>query len=150
MKSFTTTRFGKIEVGETDIIKFVEGIPGFPEEKEFVMIPFGENEPFVFMQSLREPDLAFLLTDPFLFFKEYEFVLSDELLEELEIREQSDFNIYCILSIPDKKVKNTTANLAAPLIVQNHTKQAIQLILEKTTYTTRHRLFQEESAERGN
>ncbi len=149
MKNIVTTRFGNLEIDETDIIRFADGIPGFPEEKEFTMIPLGENEPFVFMQSLNEGDLAFLLTNPFIFFKDYEFVLPDEMLEILEIRESKDFATYSILSIPDKNIKNMTANLVAPLIINLNTKQASQVVLEKTVYTTRHRLFQEESVERG-
>ena len=70
MKNIATTRFGDLEIDEAEIIRFPDGIPGFLEEKEFVMIPLGENEPFVFLQSLNEGDLAFLLTNPFLFFKD--------------------------------------------------------------------------------
>ena len=149
MKNIATTRFGNLEIDEAEIIRFPNGIPGFLEEKEFVMIPLGENEPFVFLQSLKEGDLAFLLTNPFLFFKDYEFVLPDEILAMLEIKESTDFATYSILSILDKNIKNMTANLVAPLIINLNTKQACQVVLEKTVYTTRHRLFQEESAERG-
>ena len=141
MKDIVTTRFGKIEVDETDVIRFADGIPGFPEEQEFVMIPFGEDEPFIFMQSLSEGDLAFLITNPFVFFEDYEFVLPDEVLNELQIKDITDFATYSILSIPNKNIKEMTANLVAPLVINVHTKQASQVVLEKTSYTTRHRLF---------
>lgn len=149
MKEITTVRFGNIVIDESDIIKFKEGLPGFPEEKEFVLIPMGEDEPFLFMQSLMDADLAFFITNPFIFFKDYEFVLADEVLEELDIKSPEDFCVYSILSMADKNIEKMTANLVAPVIIQNETKEARQVILEKTSYTTREGLFHGQSAERG-
>lgn len=149
MKEITTVRFGKIAIDEEDIIRFKDGLPGFPEEKEFILIPLGENEPFLFMQSLMDADLAFFITNPFIFFKDYEFVLSDEVLEELDIKSPEDFCVYSILSMTDKNIEKMTANLVAPVIIQNKTKEARQVILEKTSYTTREGLFHGQSAERG-
>ena len=149
MREITTVRFGKIAIDEEDIIRFKDGLPGFPEEKEFILIPLGENEPFLFMQSLMDADLAFFTTNPFIFFKDYEFVLSDEVLEELDIKSPEDFCVYSILSMTDKNIQNMTANLVAPVIIQNKTKEARQVILEKTSYTTREGLFHGQSAERG-
>lgn len=149
MREITTVRFGKIAIDKEDIIRFKDGLPGFPEEKEFILIPLGENEPFLFMQSLMDADLAFFITNPFIFFKDYEFVLSDEVLEELDIKAPEDFCVYSILSMTDKNIQNMTANLVAPVIIQNKTKEARQVILEKTSYTTREGLFHGQSAERG-
>ncbi len=67
MKNIATTRFGNIDIDEEKIIKFTQGIPAFEKEHEFVMIPYDEKTPFLFLQSVKTPDLAFLMVDPFVF-----------------------------------------------------------------------------------
>ena len=68
MKTVDTMRFGTIEVEEEKVVHFAQGIPAFEDEHDFVIIPYDEESPFVFLQSLQTPDLAFLMTVPYLFF----------------------------------------------------------------------------------
>ena len=56
-----TTRFGEVEINDEKIIDFEQGIPGFEEETKFVIIPYDEKSPFLFMQSVKQEDLAFLI-----------------------------------------------------------------------------------------
>ena len=72
-----STRFGTIEVREEQVIHFPHGIPGFLNEKAFVHLPYEEGSPFSFLQSTTDPNLSFLLVDPFVFIKDYEFALED-------------------------------------------------------------------------
>ena len=66
-----STRFGELDVAENDVIHFSQGLPGFPEEYHFALLPQGEESPFFFLQSTQDPNLTFLLVDPFAFFAEY-------------------------------------------------------------------------------
>lgn len=68
MKKVNTLRFGEIEVDEGKIVHFADGIPAFEEEHEFLIIPYDEESPYVFLQSMATPELAFLMTMPFVFF----------------------------------------------------------------------------------
>ena len=79
-----------LEVEEGKIISFFDGIPGFEEEKKFLVIPYSEESPFVFLQSLKTAELAFLMTTPFVFFPEYEFEIDDESIEALGIEKEED------------------------------------------------------------
>ena len=36
-----------------------------------------------------------------------------------------------------------TTNLLAPVVINRHSREARQVVLEKTQYTTKHRLFPE-------
>ena len=81
-----STRFGTIEITEEDILRFPLGIPGFLQEKEFVLLPHGADSPFSFLQSVKEPNLSFLLVDPFAFYKDDEFVLDETLAKEMELQ----------------------------------------------------------------
>ncbi|SDG90821.1 flagellar assembly factor FliW [Selenomonas sp. WCT3] len=143
MKKVNTLRFGEIDIDEGKIVHFEDGIPAFEEEHEFVIIPYDDESPYVFLQSLSTPDLAFLMTMPFVFFPEYEFELDDESQAKLGIEEQEEMLIYSLLTIPGGKVSEMTANLMAPVVVNTTNMQARQLVLDKSRYTTKHRLFPE-------
>ena len=141
MKQFNTLRFGEIEVDENEIVHFADGIPAFEDEHEFLIIPYDEESPYVFLQSLTTPELAFLMTMPFVFFPEYEFELDDANQEKLGLTRQEDMLVYMLLTIPDGQVELMTANLMAPIVMNQVTMQARQIVLDKSRYTTKHRLF---------
>ena len=141
MNIIDTVRFGKIEVEEGKIISFFDGIPGFEEEKKFLVIPYSEESPFVFLQSLKTAELAFLMTTPFVFFPEYEFEIDDESIEALGIEKEEDLLIYVLLTLPGKDIKQMTANLLAPIVINQQNHQAKQIILDKSEYKTKHLLF---------
>lgn len=147
MKKVNTLRFGEIEVEEEKVVHFEDGIPAFEDEHEFLIIPYDDESPYVFLQSLATPDLAFLMTMPFVFFPEYEFELDDESQSRLGIKTQEDMLIYTLLTIPGGKVADMTANLMAPVVLNQNTMQARQVVLDKSRYTTKHRLFPEHKEE---
>ena len=145
MRKIYTSRFGEIEVDEKKIVHFKEGIPAFENEHEFVILPYEEDSPYYFMQSLKSPDLAFLLTIPFIFFNDYTFELDDETIRELGIEDSENIFYYSMITIPNGSVRYMTANLLAPIVLNGANMQAKQVVLEKSNYTTKHRLFSEAS-----
>ena len=147
MRKVNTLRFGEVEVAEDKVVHFADGIPAFEDEHEFVIVPYDEESPYVFLQSLTTPDLAFLMTMPFVFFPEYEFELDDENQNKLELTRQEDMLIYTLLTINGGKVKDMTANLMAPVVVNTANMQARQVVLDRSSYTTKHRLFPENKEE---
>ena len=147
MRKVNTLRFGEVEVAEDKVVHFADGIPAFEDEHEFVIVPYDEESPYVFLQSLTTPDLAFLMTMPFVFFPEYEFELDDENQNKLELTRQEDMLIYTLLTINGGMVKDMTANLMAPVVVNTANMQARQVVLDRSSYTTKHRLFPENKEE---
>ena len=143
MRKIYTSRFGEIEVDEKKIVHFKDGIPAFEDEHEFVILPYEEDSPYYFMQSLKSPDLAFLLTIPFIFFNDYTFELDDETIRELGIEDSENIFYYSMITIPNGSVRYMTANLLAPIVLNGANMQAKQVVLEKSNYTTKHRLFSE-------
>ena len=142
MRKVNTVRFGEIDVAEDKVVRFAEGLPAFEEEHEFVVIPYDEKSPYFFLQSLATPDLAFLMTVPYIFFPEYEFQLDDDVTKKLEINTPEDIILYTLLTIPNGDITKMTANLMAPVVINNNTLAAKQVVLEKSRYTTKHPLFQ--------
>ena len=78
MKKIETTRFGQVEVADESLITFREGIPAFEDEHEFAVMPYDENGTYMFLQSTKTPELAFLMTNPFFFFPDYTFEIDEE------------------------------------------------------------------------
>jgi flagellar assembly factor FliW len=144
-----TTRFGEIELIQEDLITFVEGIPGFPDEHEFVILPYSDDSPFLYLQSAAQDYLAFLMVNPFLFFTDYEFELDEMQLEELAIRTMEEVASYVMITVPPRDVKTMTANLVAPVVINIHTHQGKQIVLEKSKYQTKHLLFSETASLKG-
>lgn len=149
MRKITTSRFGELEVDEKKIVYFKDGIPAFEDEHEFVILPYEEESPYYFMQSITTPDLAFLLTIPFLFFPDYAFELDDATLKELDIKKQEDIFFYAMVTIPNGSIRYMTANLVAPIVLNGENMHAKQVVLEKTNYTTKHRLFPDSAKKEG-
>lgn len=141
MKKIKTARFGELEIQEDRIFHFADGLPAFEDEREFVILPFDDDSPYSFLQSVATPELAFLMTVPFVFFPDYEFVLEDDVMAALAIKGSEDMQIYTLVTIPGSNIKEMTANLMAPVVINKKTREAKQVVLDKSQYTTKHRLF---------
>ena len=148
MRKINTLRFGELEIEEQDVVRFADGIPAFEDEHEFVVLPYEEGTPYMFLQSMMTPELAFLMTDPFVFFSDYSFELDDENMEKLAINSMDDMLVCTLISVPRSGVADMTTNLLAPVVINRHTMQARQIVLEKTQYTTKHRLFPEKKGDK--
>jgi flagellar assembly factor FliW len=137
------TKFhGELEIPADQLIEFQNGIPGFADEKEFCILPI-EETPLLVMQSANSPHIAFILTDPFSFFPDYEFDLTDEVTDALSISSDKDVAVFTILTVQEP-FSQTTANLQAPVIINQKKKKGKQVILNQTSYTTKHLLINKE------
>ena len=141
MRKVNTSRFGELEIDEKRVVHFKNGIPAFEDEKEFIILPYDEETPYYFMQSLKTPDLAFLITVPFLFFPNYTFEIDDDSQAELEIEEKDKVLYYTLITIPNFSIRYMTTNLLAPVVINTKNMKAKQIVLERSNYTTKERLF---------
>lgn len=144
-----STRFGEMNIPEEHILRFDQGIPGFPDENEFAFLPYEAGSPFGFLQSTRDADLTFLIVEPFSFLPEYTFELNDEWSKELGVSTENPPQIFNIVSIKEP-LQQSTVNLLAPVIVNWKDCKAKQIILEKVEYTTKHLLFPKGLSEQAN
>ncbi|MGG2954686.1 flagellar assembly protein FliW [Geobacillus stearothermophilus] len=139
-----TKYHGTVAVKGEDIIRFPHGLPGFADEKRFVILPFADT-PFVILQSTETPVLGFVLIEPFSYFPTYEIDLDDKTLEQLQITGEQDVALYVILTVAEP-FDDTTANLQAPIVINVNKRLGKQVILTNTNYKTKHRLFPEKVA----
>ncbi|MBH0173827.1 flagellar assembly protein FliW [Fictibacillus sp. 23RED33] len=129
-----------VEVKKSDILGFEQGLPGFQAENKFVLIPI-EGTDLSLLQSVQTSELAFIITDPFIFFKEYDFELSSIEQELLDINNEKEVFVQVILTVADPFEK-TTANLKAPIIINTKNNQCKQVVLTDDRYRTKHLLIE--------
>ncbi|MGG1572334.1 flagellar assembly protein FliW [Fictibacillus sp. NRS-1165] len=142
------TKFhGDIEVEKEDVITFEHGIPGFEEERGFVILPF-EDTPFSVMQSVSTSGLAFVTADPFTYFPGYDFTLPESVVNGLAIKEQKDVFVQVIVTLRED-LKQSTANLQAPVIINKVESLGKQVVLIDKKYTSRHLIFASVEEKRG-
>lgn len=138
-----TRHFGEIQIDKVRIITFPEGLLGFEDKREFIIINSTEEGlPFQWLQSIDDPGLAFVIINPFLFRKDYEFDISQSVVEMLKIEDQKDLIIYTIVVIPED-ISKMTANLAGPIIINTNHKLGKQIVLEDKRYKTKHLILEE-------
>ncbi|NLK21792.1 MAG: flagellar assembly protein FliW [Epulopiscium sp.] len=139
-----TKHFGEIEINQEKVINFKEGIPGFEEHKQYLLITDEEDStsPFSWLQSLEDGDTAFVLINPFSFMPDYAPNIDEDYLKTLgEIREGS-YLIYAIVVIP-QDITAMTANLKAPIIINIETQKAMQAICQNEEYQIKHSIYAE-------
>ncbi|MEC3607802.1 flagellar assembly protein FliW [Bacillus glycinifermentans] len=132
-----TKYHGETQIQEEQIIMFANGLPGFSDEKKFVILPLSEDSPFVVLQSAETAELAFIVASPFLFFKDYGFDLDETTVEFLEIEAAEDVEVMAILTI-EEPFEKSTANLMAPIVVNRKKMLGKQVILHDSPYQTKH------------
>ena len=138
-----TTRFGRLKVDAERVITFPRGLLGFPEQKQYALVQAGEENYFFWLQSVDEPGLAFVVTDPGIFFKTYEVPLKEETQHELELTDASLSQTFVICN----KVGDwLTGNLLGPIVVNAANHLAQQVVLTEKKWTTRQPLLQLPSA----
>ena len=124
------TRFGEVEYDPSKVLHFPAGLVGFPNLRDFVVMPNKKEGPLFWIQSVDDPDIAFVLTDPTNFFLDYRVVPDENEKEWLKITEDKDCYVLTVVTVPpDQKI---TINLAAPILFSPKTNRAIQVILDNT------------------
>ena len=144
-----TRDFGEIEVSEDKIIHFEDGIPGFEEEKEFIIL-FDEDKdnPFHQLQSVNNQYLSFIIINPFEIFKDYDIEIPQTAVDKLQIENPEDVLIYSIVVVPED-IRKMTANLLGPIIINHKERLGKQVILEDSRYSTKHYIFAQNMQEEG-
>jgi len=133
-----TTRFGRLSVEDERIITFPNGLLGFPDHTRFALIQTGEENYFFWLQAVDEPNLAFVVTDPSVFFKEYHVPVRDETRQELCLADDRDVQCFVICN---KVGEWLTGNLLGPIVVNAGNRLAQQVVLTEKKWTTRQPLM---------
>ncbi|MBI2875574.1 MAG: flagellar assembly protein FliW [Candidatus Tectomicrobia bacterium] len=140
-----TTRFGEIEIDERDIIYMPEGLVGFGQHKQYIILEHDTESPspFKWLQSVDDPDLAFIIVDPYLFKSDYRIEISPHEVAILQARDPEALICAVVVSIHRELPHPITANLQAPILINPENRWGRQCILTRGGYPVRYDLMEE-------
>ena len=131
------TKSGEVvNISEKQVYTFPNGLLGFENFKKYALIE-SEYEPFFWLQSLDEKNLAFLLIDPFLISSAYEADIDDESLRAINVQTPEDIIIMTIVTIPSDG-SAITANFLGPVVFNRKNNQCLQVVLNDNKWTTKY------------
>ncbi len=142
MLHIKTTRFGDIELDENRLIRFPEGMIGFPDMKSCVLLEHKPGSPFMWLQSTESPDLAFVLVNPCLIEQDYLQQISRKDRSLLLGKNGQAPLLFAVVTIPPGEPQKMTANLLGPVVIDVPARTGKQVILADSGYTTRHAVVQ--------
>ncbi|MDR3089251.1 MAG: flagellar assembly protein FliW [Desulfobulbaceae bacterium] len=129
------TRFGEVEYQPEHLLIFPTGVIGFPDLRGFIVMPNRKEGPLFWIQSVDDPDIAFVLTDPTNFFPDYAARPDAAERRMLKIGEEDECYAVAVVTVPPDL--NITLNLSAPILFAPKTNRAMQTILEDSPYNTK-------------
>lgn len=138
-----TKNFGEIEINEENQFTFEEGLPGFESMRRFALVSNPEEDsPFCWLQSVEDPELAFVMINPLYFRSDYSVEIDDATVKSLQIERKEDVALYSIVVVPED-VSKISANLKAPLLLNTRNRKGRQVILDTNEYHVRHYILEE-------
>ena len=141
MLAIDTSRFGKVEIDDSRVIRFAEGLLGFPEQRDYTILEHKSDSPFCWLQSVDVPGLAFVITNPFLFKSDYLAHLSPEEEGFFKKEDGGQVMVFALVTIPHGHGERATVNLLGPLVVDPGSRTGKQVILANAGYSHRHPLL---------
>ncbi len=126
---------GKIDVTEDRLITIPDGLFGFETYTKYALVD-SDYEPFLWLQSCEDPNLAFLIVDPFLISSDYETDIDDDYLAKIGITKPEDIIIMTIVTVPHDG-SPITANFQGPLVINKVNRKCVQAILSDNRWSTK-------------
>ena len=138
-----TRYFGEVEYNDSQVLHFPHGIPGFPDDKRFLLMP--ESDPpdlFYWLQSLDNGDVAFTLMDVYRVINDYDPMVEPDEVAELGNLTDKALDIFNIVVIPED-TKKMRVNLKAPIAINMEAGLGKQIIVSNDEYPVRYMIFDE-------
>lgn len=135
-----TRCFGKVDIADEKIVHFPEGLLGFEYLKDYTIIydiSNGERAKIAWLQSLKEPELALPVINPFDVMEDYNPTVDEELLKVLGDVTTENIVVLLVVTVPSDVTK-TTANLKAPVIMNSDARLGAQIIVENKDYAIKY------------
>ena len=144
MNQVATKYFGKLEYNEDSIVQFPDGIPGFEDQRGFLVVQQPATKPLIFLQSLTKPEVCFIALPTQAACADYRLSIPAEDLEAMGLSPARQpvigQEVLCLTIISVGEDASVTANLLAPLVINIQTRRGRQPIMSESDYSHRHPL----------
>jgi flagellar assembly factor FliW len=117
---------GSLTLPAEALLTFPEGIFGFPEHRRFALLQAAQRELY-WLQSVDDPDLTFLLADPFHYFPGYALDLPRDDASVIQVTKLSDVVILAIVTL-GRGGEQATANLQGPVAINLSARLGRQVV----------------------
>ncbi len=121
------TRLGLQKISEDHIIHFPRGLIGYEDQQNYTILPLAENSPFYLLQSVQNPELGMIITDPYIFLDDYSVKISETEQAMIKLEHPEDIFVYVTVAIPYGKPDEATLNLSGPIFINHDKKLALQI-----------------------
>ena len=121
---------------ELPSLEFVAPFPGFPGNTRFALVSLDEAGLLYSLRSLDDTSLRLLVVPPAPFFPEYAPELDDVTAATLGLTEAAQALLLLVLN-PGDNPAAATANLLAPIVINQETRRAAQVVLAGVDYPVR-------------
>jgi flagellar assembly factor FliW len=111
------------------VLGVTEPLPGFPDHRDYALVAADGQGLVFWLQSVDPAGPRFLAVPAAPYFPDYAPVLPRGVRAELELADEAEPEVYCIITIPEGDVARATANLRAPLVVNPARSLARQVVL---------------------
>jgi len=144
MPQICTAYFGLLDYTEDTVFHFPYGLPGFEHEHAFLFLKRPHTEPLLFLQSLGNPRLCFILLPILAVDSNYSLDFDAEDLTVLRLnpcrepRIGEDILCAAIVTPGSGSDGEPTANLMAPVVVNLKEQIGMQIIRTDSRYSHRH------------
>ena len=149
-----TKPFGEMEIDESEIITFAEGIYAFDDVKRFALLYDADGEnPFLWLQSAEAPDPCLLMIDPRSIYAGYDPNIPASVYGRLGADPSEKLHIF-VMAVIREDAARSTVNLLGPVIISERKKTGLQEILDASDprhadYKIRYPLFAGSAAKGG-
>jgi len=147
MSEIQTKYFGETAYQPDSVFQFPGGLPGFEQERAFIFLERRDTDPLLFMQSLVNPDLCFVLLPVLAVDPHYRLYFTPEDRAALRLGETRDpvigEDILCAAVVCAGGESSPSINLLAPIVVNLRERLGVQMIQSEAEYSHQHPLFPE-------
>ncbi len=121
---------------DVQVLRFPDGIPGFPQAHRFVLGDLTDDGTFQLLQCVDDPDLSMVVSAPWLFFPDYSPEIPEQDRLDLELEEADDAVVFCSVTA-DEEDEQLYVNLLGPFIVNVQTLVGRQVVLRDRSLPVR-------------
>ena len=115
---------------------------GFESLTKFFVVDPGDDTLIMWLQSIEDRTIAFPILEPQVFKQDYNIGLLPSERRSLELENNAVAKVYIVLTIP-KDVTQISANLKAPIVINDIKRIARQIVLQDNSLSVRHEIYKE-------
>lgn len=141
---FVTKLFGEVDIDDSKMLTFEEGIIGYPYMQHYFIIYDSERKKkseISWLQSVEEPTFALPIINPLLVMPNYNPNVADEILSTLGECDEEGYLVFSTIRVPSD-LTQMSVNLSAPIIINPKTGKCCQVIIENASYPVRFPVYE--------